>query len=83
MGDGASAIILASEEAVKTEGLKPLARLVGHSVVGVDPSTMGIGPVPVIKNLLKITGKTLDDIELFEVRFQFNNKIQQKSCIVK
>lgn len=69
---------MASEEAVKAEGLKPLARLVGYSVVGVEPSIMGIGPSPAIKNLLKATGKTLDDIELVEVRFQF---MQQKYLV--
>jgi len=55
--------------------LKPLARLVGYSIVGVEPSIMGIGPAPAIKNLLKVTGKTLDNIEIVEVRLQF---IQQK-----
>ena len=65
--DGAGAVILASEEAVKANGLKPLARLVGYSTVGVDPSIMGIGPSPAIKNLLKITGKSLNDLELVEV----------------
>ncbi|XP_011864233.1 PREDICTED: 3-ketoacyl-CoA thiolase, mitochondrial [Vollenhovia emeryi] len=69
--DGASAVILASEEAVKSEGLKPLARLVGYSVVGVDPSIMGIGPAPAIKNLLKAAGKTLDDMELVEINEAF------------
>ena len=68
MCDGAAAVILASEEAVKTHGLKPLARLVGYSAVGVDPSIMGIGPSPAIKNLLKATGKTLNDMELVEVK---------------
>lgn len=67
--DGAGVVILASEEAVKTHGLKPLARLVGYSAVGVDPSIMGIGPSPAIRNLLKVTGKTLNDIELVEVRY--------------
>ncbi|XP_032675947.1 3-ketoacyl-CoA thiolase, mitochondrial [Odontomachus brunneus] len=69
--DGAGAVILASEEAVKTEGLKPLARLIGYSIVGVDPSIMGIGPAPAIKNLLKITGKSLNDIELVEINEAF------------
>ncbi|XP_012522043.1 3-ketoacyl-CoA thiolase, mitochondrial [Monomorium pharaonis] len=69
--DGASAVILASEEAVKAEGLKPLARLVGYSVVGVDPSIMGIGPAPAIKELLKVTGKTLDDMEIVEINEAF------------
>lgn len=61
--------------------MKPLARLVGYSVVGVEPSIMGIGPAPAIKNLLKATGKTLDDMEIIEVRFQFS--MQQKSCLIK
>ncbi|CAL7942950.1 unnamed protein product [Xylocopa violacea] len=69
--DGAAAVILASEEAVKTEGLTPLARLVGYSVVGVEPSLMGIGPSPAINKLLKITNKTLDDIELIEINEAF------------
>nr|XP_033325711.1 3-ketoacyl-CoA thiolase, mitochondrial [Megalopta genalis] len=69
--DGAGAVILASEEAVKAEGLKPLGRLVGYTVVGVDPSIMGIGPAPAIKQLLKITNKTLDDMELVEINEAF------------
>lgn len=69
--DGAGAIILASEEAIKTEGLKPLARLIGYSIIGVEPSIMGIGPAPAIKNLLNLTGKTLDDIELVEINEAF------------
>lgn len=67
--DGAGAVILASEEAVKTEGLKPLARLIGYAIVGVEPSIMGFGPSPAIRQLLKITNKTLDDVELVEVTF--------------
>ncbi|XP_076753269.1 yippee interacting protein 2 [Xylocopa sonorina] len=69
--DGAAVVILASEEAVKTEGLTPLARLVGYSVVGVEPSIMGIGPSPAINQLLKITNKTLNDIELVEINEAF------------
>lgn len=66
ISDGAGALVLASEEAAKN--LKPLARLVGWSYVGVDPSIMGIGPVPAIENLLKVTKLTLNDIDLIEVR---------------
>ena len=69
--DGAGAVILASEEAVKTQGLKPLARLVGYTVVGVEPSIMGIGPAPAIKELLKITNKTMNDVELVEINEAF------------
>ncbi|EFN81059.1 3-ketoacyl-CoA thiolase, mitochondrial [Harpegnathos saltator] len=71
ISDGAGAVILASEEAVKTEKLKPLARLIGYSIIGVDPSIMGIGPAPAIRNLLKATGKTLDDVELVEINEAF------------
>ncbi|XP_076661980.1 yippee interacting protein 2 [Halictus rubicundus] len=69
--DGAGVVILASEEAVKTEGLTPLARLVGYTVVGVEPSIMGIGPAPAIKRLLEITNKKLDDMELVEINEAF------------
>ncbi|XP_028176315.1 3-ketoacyl-CoA thiolase, mitochondrial [Ostrinia furnacalis] len=69
ISDGAGAIVLASEEAAK--GLKPLARLVGWSVVGVDPSIMGVGPVPAIQNLLKATNMTLNDVDLIEINEAF------------
>ncbi|XP_043260251.1 3-ketoacyl-CoA thiolase, mitochondrial isoform X1 [Colletes gigas] len=76
--DGAGAIVLASEEAVKSEGLTPLARLVGYTVVGVEPSIMGIGPAPAIKQLLKVTNKKLDDMELVEINEAFG--AQTLSC---
>ncbi|KAG8329978.1 3-ketoacyl-CoA thiolase, mitochondrial [Homalodisca vitripennis] len=69
--DGAGAVVLASEEACKQHGLTPLARLVGYSVVGVEPSIMGIGPAPAIQNLLKAAGKSLNDIDLVEINEAF------------
>ncbi|XP_026739519.1 3-ketoacyl-CoA thiolase, mitochondrial [Trichoplusia ni] len=69
ISDGAGAIVLAGEEAAKN--LKPLARLVGWSYVGVDPSIMGVGPVPAIENLLKVTKLTLNDIDLIEINEAF------------
>ncbi|KAH9639039.1 hypothetical protein HF086_003570 [Spodoptera exigua] len=69
ISDGAGAIVLAGEEAAK--GLKPLARLVGWSYVGVDPSIMGVGPVPAIENLLKATKMSLNDIDLIEINEAF------------
>ncbi|CAG9859785.1 unnamed protein product [Phyllotreta striolata] len=69
--DGAGAVVIASEGALKNHSLKPLARIVAHSVVGVDPSIMGFGPSPAIKNILKITGKTLNDIDLIEINEAF------------
>lgn len=60
--------MLASEEAVKSQGLAPLARLVGYAVAGVDPTIMGIGPAPAIRKLLKVTGLQLKDVGFVEVR---------------
>ena len=60
-------MVIASEEAVKTHGLVPLARVVDYSVVGVDPTIMGIGPAPAIKQLLSKQGLSLNEIDLVEV----------------
>lgn len=53
---------------MKEYNLKPLARLVAFSTVGVQPEIMGIGPVPAIENVLKVAGEKLDNIDLIEVR---------------
>lgn len=79
INDGAGAIVLASEEAVKQHSLTPLVRLLGWSFVGVDPSIMGIGPVPAIQNLLKATGLKLDDIDLVEINEAF--AAQTLACV--
>ncbi len=69
--DGAAALVVTTEEFAKRNGLTPLARLVGWGVAGVDPSIMGIGPAPAIKNALERTGLSLGDIDLFEVNEAF------------
>lgn len=69
--DGAAAVILASEEAVKEFNLTPLARLVAYSAVGVDPSIMGEGPVPAIQNALKVAGWSMNDLDLIEINEAF------------
>ena len=69
--DGGAALILASPEAVKTHNLRPLARLVGWASVGVDPTLMGMGPVPATRAALARTGLTLADIDLVEVNEAF------------
>jgi acetyl-CoA acyltransferase 2 len=71
ISDGAASLILASEEAVQEHGLKPLARLVDWDSQGVDPTIMGIGPVPAIRNLLKNSGMTLDQIDRIEINEAF------------
>ena len=69
--DGASALMLASESAVKRHKLEPLARIVDFTVVGVDPAVMGIGPVPAIEKLLEKTKLKLADIDLIELNEAF------------
>ncbi|MCY0888411.1 MAG: thiolase family protein [Alicyclobacillaceae bacterium] len=71
INDGAAAVVLASGRAVASGGMKPLAQLLGFSVAGVDPSRMGIGPVPAIRMLLQKTGLSLDEIDLWEVNEAF------------
>jgi acetyl-CoA acyltransferase len=69
--DGAGALILASERAVKTFGLKPLARFVGFAARGVPPDVMGIGPVEAIPAVLKSAGLKLDDLGWIELNEAF------------
>jgi len=71
MTDGASATILVSEEEARRRNLKPLARILGYGVAGVDPKIMGIGPVPAVKKFLSKTGMKLDQFELVEINEAF------------
>ncbi len=69
--DGAAAVVLMEEGTASAKGLKPLAHIVDWAAVGVSPEIMGIGPVPAVKKLLERTGKTVDDIDLFELNEAF------------
>ena len=71
MSDGAAAILLASEQAVKDYGLTPLARFVSFSVAGVRPEVMGIGPIAAIPKALKQAGLTQDQIDWIELNEAF------------
>ena len=71
MSDGAAATVVMSEGMAQRIGAKPLARMVGFAVAGVAPDLMGIGPVPAIKNVLKQTGLSLDQIGLIELNEAF------------
>lgn len=71
LNDGAAALLLASEEAVKKFNLKPLARFVSSAVVGVEPRIMGIGPLPATEAVLKKTGLSLDDMAVIEINEAF------------
>ena len=69
--DGGAAVIIASGDAAKARGLKPIAKLAGWAVVGVEPSLMGMGPAPAIRKLLERTSLSLADVDLFEINEAF------------
>lgn len=71
VNDGASFVLLASEDKVKELGLKPLAEIVSTGQGGVDPSVMGLGPVPAIRQALKRAGLPLSAMELIELNEAF------------
>jgi len=71
INDGACAVLVASGEAAKQHGLKPLARIVGMATAGVAPRVMGIGPVPAVQKLLRQTGLTLDQMDVIELNEAF------------
>jgi 3-oxoadipyl-CoA thiolase len=71
INDGAAALLIASEEAVRRHGLTPRARIVGYATAGVAPRLMGIGPVPATRRVLQKTGLKLSDIDLIELNEAF------------
>ena len=71
MSDGAGAVLVASEQAIKDYGLTPLARFVSFSVAGVRPEVMGIGPIAAIPKALAIAGLTLDQMDWIELNEAF------------
>lgn len=71
INDGASFILVASEDAVKKHGLQPLAEIIGIGQGGVDPSLMGLGPVPAIRMALKNADMKLDQIDVIELNEAF------------
>nr|WP_174507562.1 3-oxoadipyl-CoA thiolase [Acinetobacter sp. Marseille-Q1620] len=71
INDGACALLIASDEALKTHDLKARAKIIGATTVGVEPRIMGFGPAPAIKKLLKQTGLTLEQIDVIELNEAF------------
>jgi acetyl-CoA acetyltransferase family protein len=69
--DGAAAVVLTREKDAKERGLKPLGRIVSWAVAGVDPSIMGIGPVPSTRKALQLAGMKLEQIDRVEVNEAF------------
>lgn len=74
--DGAAMLLLTTEERAKAKGVgKPLGRILGWSVVGVDPTRMGIGPAPAIRSVLGKVGMELSDLDLIEINEAFAGQI--------
>ncbi|MFZ9028208.1 MAG: 3-oxoadipyl-CoA thiolase [Crocinitomicaceae bacterium] len=71
LNDGAAALLVASEDAVKQHNMKPLARIVGAAIAGVEPRIMGIGPVYASQKVLERTGLTLDQMDILELNEAF------------
>ena len=71
INDGAAALLIASDEAVQHYSLKPRAKIIGSTVVGVEPRIMGFGPAPAIKKLLAQTGLTLEQMDVIELNEAF------------
>lgn len=71
INDGAAALLLASEDAVKKYGLKPMAKIRSMAIAGVDPAIMGVGPVPATLKALKRAGIEVDDLDLIELNEAF------------
>jgi 3-oxoadipyl-CoA thiolase len=79
INDGAAAMLLASEAAVKKYGLQPIASVKSMAVAGVDPAIMGIGPVPAVTKALNRAGITVSDVDLVELNEAF--AAQSIACI--
>jgi hypothetical protein len=71
VNDGAAAMIIASEEAARRNGLVPRARIVGGGIAGVEPRIMGIGPAPASQKLLKRLGLSISDMDVIEINEAF------------
>ena len=79
LNDGAAAVMLASESAVKQYGLQPLAEWQAATLVGIDPAYMGLGPAYAIEKLFKDNGISRDDIDLYEINEAFAS--QSVACL--
>ncbi|XVG96021.1 thiolase family protein [Eubacteriales bacterium KG127] len=79
MNDGASAVVIMSKDKADELGLKPLLKVKGFASVGLDPYTMGFGPIGAVKKLLEQTGVSLDEVEMIELNEAFAS--QALGCI--
>lgn len=78
LNDGAGALVLATGDMVRRQGLKPLARLVGYAHAGVEPELMGLGPIPASRKVLEKAGLTVADLDVIES----NEAFAAQACAV-
>lgn len=71
LNDAAAAVVMMERSVAEAKGLQPLAKMVAYSLVGVDPSVMGIGPAPAVRQLMEKTGISIEDVDLWEVNEAF------------
>ena len=71
VNDGAAAVLIASDDAVKQYGLTPKAKILATATVGVEPAIMGVGPAPAAKKVLEITGLSINDMDVIELNEAF------------
>jgi acetyl-CoA C-acetyltransferase len=71
INDAAAAVVLMERQAAEAKGFKPLARLVGYAVAGVDPKVMGLGPVPAVRQVMERTGLAIKDMDVIELNEAF------------
>jgi len=71
VNDGACALLLAGEAAMRRHGLQPMARVVGMATAGVAPRIMGVGPIPAVRKVLQLTGLALEQIDVIELNEAF------------
>ena len=79
INDGACALLLASEPALKQEGLSPIARVVASAAAGVEPRIMGIGPVPATRVVMQRSGLSVEDMDVIELNEAF--AAQSLACL--
>ncbi|MEH6550303.1 MAG: acetyl-CoA C-acyltransferase family protein [Pseudomonadales bacterium] len=71
INDAAAAVVMMEKSAAEARGLKPMARLVGYALAGVDPAIMGIGPAPAVRKLMEKTGVTIEEVDIWEANEAF------------
>lgn len=79
LNDGAAAVLVMTESEAERRGLRPMARYIASAVVGVEPHTMGLGPIPATRKVLDRAGLTVDDVDLIELNEAFAS--QSIACI--